>query len=129
MSVAGLLGPAEGQVGLGADGGSVDVENTRFHFPHGLERFVDILGVYRRGKAVHHSIADVDGLIQAVAGDDGNYRPENFLLRDAHLGVAVAEDGGSVKSAAVVSVAGESVSAAQQLRALVLADLDVLLDR
>src|SRR5262245_16034336 len=45
VAVARVLGAAEGQVRLRADGGGVDVEDPRVHVAHGREGLVDVLGV------------------------------------------------------------------------------------
>jgi hypothetical protein len=63
---------------------------------------------------------------KVVAGNDRNHGAEDFFLRDAHLGIDVGEDRRLDEPAVLVIAFVEAIAAAHQLRAFVLADLDVL---
>src|SRR5438034_227560 len=127
VAVAGVLGAAEGQVGLRPDGGRVHVEDPGVHVAHGREGLVDVLGVDRRGQAVLDGVADGDGLLQGADGDDRDHGAEDLLHGHAHAGVAVAEDRGLMEPTASERAFLQAVAAAEELGALVLADLDVAL--
>src|SRR3989304_8268191 len=128
VTVARLLDAAEGQVDFSADGGGVDVNDAGVEVAHGREGTVDVLRVDGGGQPVDHSVGDLDALLEAVKRNHGDHRPEDLFLRDAHLRVAVAEDGGRVEGAFVAVAAGKRRAAAEQPRAFVLADCDVLVD-
>src|SRR5208282_1355102 len=99
MAVAGLLGSAEGEVRFGADGGSVDVDDAGVEIAEGGEGGIDVAGVDGSGEAVGDIVGNFDSLLEIV---DGNYRndgAEDFFLGNAHLGRAIAEDGGFVEPA------------------------------
>src|SRR5712692_1520082 len=126
VTVAGLLGAAKGQVGLGADGGRVDVNDARVEIAHGLEGPIDVAGVDGGRKAIGHAVRDFEGLFEVVARDHGNHRAEDLFLRDAHLRVAIRKHSGLVKPAAGVRAALQAVPAGDQLSSFVRADLDIL---
>src|SRR6266849_2082752 len=69
VTIAGLLGAAKGQVGLGADGGRVDVDDASVEIAHGLEGPVDVAGVDRGRKAIGHAVRDLERLFEVVGRD------------------------------------------------------------
>ena len=125
MSVAGGLHAAERQVDFRADGGSIDVGNSGIQIADRGKRLVHILRVDRRRKPVLDVIRDLDGIRHVVAGDDRNHRPENFFLRDAHLGIDVDEHGRFQEPAVLVFALIQTIAAANHLGAFGLGDFDV----
>ncbi len=98
------------------------------HVAHGPECAVDVARIDRRRKAILHSIPNFDGIIQALAGDDRNDRPEYFLLRNAHVRSDIAKDGGFVEPATLVDTRIQAPAATQQRRAFLLSNAHVLLN-
>ena len=126
MAVTGSLHATERQVHFGADGGCVDVSDTGFQVAHGAKRLVDVARVHSRRQPVLHPISDSDCIFHAVAWNYADNGSENFLLRDAHLGIDVGEHSRLHEPPVVVFATGEPVAAAQQFRAFVLADFNVI---
>ena len=94
VAVAGGFGSAEGKVNFSSDGRSIDVGDAGFEVANRGEGFVHVFRVQRGRKTVLNAVRDFDGVFEIVAGNDGDDGAEDFFLRDAHLGVDVAEDGG-----------------------------------
>src|SRR5713101_3120096 len=97
MSVAGLLGAAEGQVGFGANRGRIHVDDPRVEIAGCLKCAVHLACVDRSRKTVDDAVGNIDGLLEIVHRNHGNDRSEDFLLSDAHLWRAIAKHGGSVE--------------------------------
>src|SRR5438105_10126905 len=126
MPVAGGLGAAERQVYLGADGRSVDICNTGIEVTHGAKGFVYVASVNRGGESIDHAVGHLDGPIKTVARNQREHWPKNFLLGNAHFVVCIAENRGLVEPTVRVGRALQTMSAAQQVRTFILADLHVL---
>ena len=125
MAVAGLFGATKGQVGLGADGWGVNINDAGVDIPHGLKGLIDVASVNRSRKPVDHVVGDFESVLEIVARNHTDHGAEDFLLRDAHLRVAVGEDGGFVEPAARIGAAFQPVTAGDELGSFVDADLDV----
>src|SRR6185369_3247759 len=98
------------------------------HVAHGTECTIDITRIYRRRKAVLHTVSNLDGIIQALAGNDRNDRSENLFLRNAHLWIGIAKDGGFVEPPSLVYTLIQAPSATQQSRTFLLSNAHVVLD-
>src|ERR1019366_6131574 len=125
MAVAGGLGAAEGQMDFCADGRGIDIGDAGLEVADGGEGFVDVLGVQRRRQPVFDVIGDRDGIFEAVAGDDRNHRPEDFFLRNAHLGIDLGKYGRFDKPAMLVFALVKPMAAADEFSAFGFSDLDV----
>src|ERR1051326_7046718 len=125
MSVAGGFGAAEGKMDFGADRRRIDVSDAGVQVAHGAVGLVDIAGIERRREAVDDAVGNLDGLVEAAAGDHAHHRAKDFFLRDPHFGVDVGKDGRLMEPATGMGGALEALTAAQQVRAFVAADLDV----
>ncbi len=83
------------------------------------------LGPDRAGEAVDAVVGDAHGVLLRVEWDDRRDRPEDLFLRHAHLRSPPSEDGRhqevAVRQRRIVGLG----PAVEQLRALLLADLDV----
>src|SRR5271163_141392 len=99
MAVARVLGAAKREVGFGADGGRVDVDDARFQITLGAERLIDVARVDRSRKTVLHAVGDGDGVVKRIERHHRDDRAENLLLADTHLRVAIGEDGRLVEPA------------------------------
>src|SRR3954452_907946 len=64
MAVSGGLGAAEGQVDLGTDGRSVDVEDAGVHVSHRRKGAIDVPSVYRSRQPILHAVAYRDRLFE-----------------------------------------------------------------
>src|SRR5258707_10850070 len=126
VAVAGFLGAAEGQVGFGADGWRVDVDDAGEEIANGVKGAIHVARVDRGRKAVRHAVGYFHGFFQASDGDYRNHRAEDFFLRDAHFWIAVAEHGRFVEPTFGVRAIGQPMAAGEELGAFVLADLHVL---
>src|SRR5262249_13291777 len=124
VTVAGLLHAAEREVHLSARRSRVDVCDAGLQVAHRLERLVDVAREDRRREAVLHAVRGGDGLLERLDGDERGRRPEEPLLRDAHLRLDVREHGRPV----VEAVALDALAAGEQLGAFVAADAGVRVD-
>src|SRR5216683_2519543 len=68
VTVAGLLGAAEGQVCFSADCRSVYIDNSGIEIASGLEGAIHVARVDGGGESVSHAVRHIDGLFQAVNG-------------------------------------------------------------
>src|SRR6266498_1801771 len=122
-----LLVPAEGG---GRDDHVVGVDP----YGSGADALGDLDGAGRIPRpdgprqAVDRVVRVPDGLFDRLVAHDRQHRAEDLLLRDAHRGLHVAEDRGLVVVAALVALAGQPLAAGEELRPLVLPDLDVAVD-
>ena len=105
MAVARVLRAAERQVDLGARRTGVHVGDPRGEVANRAEGLVHVPREDRGREAVLDAVADPDCLVERVHGDECGRRPEDLLLRDAHVGADVAEDGRPVVEALVEAVA------------------------
>lgn len=82
------------------------------------------------GEAVLGVVGEGHGLVLGAEGLDGEDRPEDLLADDAHLAVAVVEDGRLVEVAVLGALRGRlgALAAGAQHRALLEGGLDVHLD-
>src|SRR5712692_2176944 len=126
VAVAGFLGAAERQMGFGADGWRVDVDDAGEQVADGVKGAIHVARVDRRGESVGNAVGYFHGFLQASDGDYGNHRAEDFFLRDAHLWIAVAEHGRFVEPAFGVNAVGHAMATGEELGALGLADLHIL---
>ena len=78
MAVSGLFGSSEGQVSLRSDGWGIHVENAGFHLAHCRENIVHVAGVEGGREAVGDVVANFNGLVKALAGNDGDDRSEDL---------------------------------------------------
>src|SRR5207249_2116533 len=104
----------------------VDVGDPGVEIAHSAEGLVHVAGVERRRESVLHSVGDLNGFVEVLAGNHDDDRTEDFFLRDAHAAADVAENRG-FEEPAVPVVAAQAVTAAEQSRTLGLADADILL--
>src|SRR5437016_5743957 len=112
MSVARGFGAAKGQVNLGANGRSVYISDSGIQIANGAEGFVDVARVDGSRKSVHNAIGNFNGLIKVLAWNHADHGTKNFFLRNAHLRMHVAKDGGLVEPAARVRCAFQAMPAA-----------------
>ena len=124
MAVAGLLGTAEGQVGLRANGRRVHVDTSGVQIASGLEGAVHVARIDGGGQTIRHTIRYVDSLLKSVDGDYRHHRAKDLLLRHAHFRRAIAKHGRRVEPALVV----EPLAAGEQVAAFGEAELDEALD-
>src|ERR1700681_2296066 len=101
---------------LGADSRRVDVSDSGVQVAHGGECLVHVLVIESGRQSVLNAVGDSDRVFQIFAGDDGHDRSENFLLRDAHLGVDIDKYGRLHEVAMLVFALVEAVAAAFHLR-------------
>src|SRR3954447_6593831 len=93
VAVARLLHAAEREVHLGAGRAGVDVGDAGLQVAHRLERLVDVAREDRRREAVLDAVRGANRILEGVDRDQRRGRPEDLLLRDAHLRVDVGEHG------------------------------------
>src|SRR5208282_6852907 len=110
MAVAGGFHAAEWEVHLGADCRSVDIRDAGIEVAHRSERLVYILCVEGRRQTVLDVVGDGDGVFDPVAGNDRNYRPKDFFLRNPHLGVDFRENSRFEEPAVLVDTFVEPVA-------------------
>src|SRR5690606_38707894 len=84
-----------------------------------------IVGEYRTVETIDRRIGDLDGLFLVCRRNDAQHRAEDFLPRDGHVVVYIAEHG-RLDEIAAVEVRRAS-AACRQPRAFGLALLDVVL--
>src|SRR5882762_8913588 len=126
VAVAGFLRAAEGQVGFGADGWRVDVDDAGEQVADGVKGAIHVARVDRGREAVGHAVGYFHGFFQASDGDYRNHRAEDFFLRDAHLWIAVAEHCRFVEPTFGEGAVSQAMAASKKLGAFGLADLHVL---
>src|SRR5262249_32160555 len=97
---AGLVA-AEGSAGL--DHVQVDPVSAGPDLAGDLHAPLSVSGPHRSGEAVLAVIGDADCLLFILVGDHAEYRPEDLLTRDAHVGGHVCEPGRRDVPAAVTS--------------------------
>ena len=71
-------------------------------------------------------LAICDGVFEILAGNDRHHRPEDFFLRDAHLGIDVGEYGRLHEVAVLVFAFIQTIAAALHAGAFGLSDLHIL---
>src|SRR5712664_68959 len=86
VAVAGFLGAAERQVGFGADGWGVHIDDAGEQVADGVKGVIPI-------GSLEEAVGYLHGFLQASDGDHRNYGAEDFFLRNAHLWIAVAKHG------------------------------------
>src|SRR5436190_14896623 len=128
VAVAGVLGPAEREMHLGADRPRVDVRDPGLEVAHRAEGRVHVAGEDRRRKPELDPVRDADRLVDILHADQRGGGPEDLLLRDPHPGVDVTEDRRPVEVAVAEPVAAGHLAAGQELGALVLPDRRVRVD-
>src|SRR5882757_2871383 len=128
VAVAGFLRAAEGQVGFGADGWRVDVDDAGEQVANGVKGAIHVARVDRGREAVGHAVGYFHGFFQASDGDYRNHWAEDFFLRDAHLWIAVAEHGRFVEPTFGEGAVSQAMASGEELDAFGLADLHVLHD-
>ena len=129
MAVAGGLGAAKRQVYLSADGRGVHIKYSGVHVCHGAEGAIDVAGVNRRGETIADSVGDFDCFVERLGGYHSRDRAKDLLLRDAHVGSHVGENGGlDVKPARVFAPRQTLAAASERGAVFLLANLDVLHD-
>src|ERR1700728_4032888 len=95
-------GPAEAAVLVAAPGRPDDPERpepvdrdlARLHAAGQPDRAAHVAGPDRRVEAVFGPVGDRDGIILVVEAEHRQDRPEDLLLRDAHVGADPVEDRG-----------------------------------
>ena len=128
VAVARLLRAAERQVHLGADRAGVDVRDAGLEVAHRAERAVDVPGEDRGREPVADPVRDAERLRLVAEADEGERRPEDLLLGDAHVVLDVAEDRRAVVEALREVALVRDLAAGEERRAVVLADLRVRVD-
>src|SRR5882672_10949833 len=126
VAVAGFLGAAEGQVGFGADGWRVDVDDAGEQVANGVKGAIHVARVDRGREAVGHAVGYFHGFLQASDGDYRNYGADDFFLRDAHLWIAVTEHRRFVEPTFGERAVSQAMASGEELGAFGLADLHVL---
>ena len=129
VAVARVLHAAERQVDLGADRRGVHVEEPRLELAHRREGLVDVLRVDRSRQPVGNGVGDPDALLERRDRHDRRDGAEDLLARDAHLRVGVGEHGRREEPALRERPVRQLFAAAEELRPLLLPDLDVLRER
>src|SRR5207249_4287797 len=92
------------------------------------ERFVDVAREDGRREPELAVVQDSNGLVEVLDANQRRRRAEDLLLGDPHLRLDIAEDGRAVEVPLPEAVAGRDLSAGQELRALLPADLRVRVD-
>src|SRR6267142_556617 len=128
VAVAGFLGAAERQVGFGADGWGVHIDDAGEQVADGVKGAIHVARVDRGREAVGHAVGYFHGFFQASDGDYRNHRAEDFFLRDAHLWIAVAEHRRFVEPTFGEGAVSQAMASGEELGAFGLADLHVLHD-
>ncbi len=126
MAVACGFYPAERQMNFGADRGSVDVGDPGVKIAHGGEGLVHVFGVDRRRESVLNIVGDADGVLETFAGNDGNHRAENLLLRDAHLRINIDEYRWLDEPSVLEVALSQAIAAAFNFCAFGASDFDVV---
>src|SRR2546430_1875918 len=101
MAVAGLLPPAERQVGFGADGGGVHVRDAAVELAHRPEGGVHVPRVERAREPVLHVVVHADGLVERAHPDHGEHRAKDLFLLRPHPGPYPGQHGGFVEPPAL----------------------------
>ena len=78
----------------GAGALAVQVEVAAVEVFAGFLQVLAAGGIDRAGEAVLGGVGDLERVVEVLGADDGGDGAEDFLLRDAGLGVNVGEDGG-----------------------------------
>src|SRR6266852_580097 len=123
VTVAGLLGAAEGQVCFSADCRSVYIDNSGIEIAGSLESAIHVSRVDGSGKSVSHAVRHIDCLFQAVNGNHRNNRAENLLLRNAHIRRTISEHRRFVEPPFGVRAVVEAIAPSYQLGAFILSNL------
>src|SRR3984957_20916089 len=110
MAVAGVLDSAEWQMRFGADGGRVHVDDSGFEIALRAEGIVHVAGVDGGREAVLHVVCDGERVVERLERNHGDDRTENFFLADAHLRIAVDENGWLVEPAVRIAATFEALS-------------------
>ena len=79
---------------MGVPGGVIDVHLAGSDAARDPARAFQVRRLDMPAKAVDGVVGDGDRVIFRRIGDDAQYRPENLLLRDAHVGRDVGKYGG-----------------------------------
>src|SRR5258706_15857883 len=122
-AVARLLEAAEGRVHV--EGAAVDVDLAGADAARDALRARFVLGPHRAREAVGAVVGDADRVFLVLVGNDGEHRPEDLLLGDAHAVLHLAEHRGPHVVAAGRHALRRFGAAREQLGAFLLALLDV----
>src|SRR5260370_436284 len=93
MAIAGSLSTAERQMNLGANRGSVNVEDSGGRVLHRRVCAIDVFGENRGRKPVPHAVGDLYGVVESATFDHRYNRTEDFLLCDPHIRLYLGEHG------------------------------------
>src|SRR5256885_7827769 len=126
MAIARGLGTSKGKMNFSANRRRVDVSNSGIQIAHGCECLVDVASVDRRRQTVFNVVGNLDRVLEVLARNDRDNRSENFFLRDAHLGIDIAEYGRLHEKAMTVVALVQAIAAALQLCTFGLADINIL---
>ena len=102
-AVAGVLGAAERQRDLGADGGGVHVGDAGVDGVHGAEGGVEVAGVDRGAEPELDGVHDGDGLVEVVDLDHRQHRAEHLFAGDGVRRLHAGEDRGGDEGAALAA--------------------------
>src|SRR5690606_30078130 len=90
-AITGLLVAAEGRVVV--QRGAVQVHHAGTDLAGDLAGAVPVGRGHVAGQAITGVVGDADGVSLIFIADDRQYRPEDFLAGDGHVGGHMAEDG------------------------------------
>src|SRR5215831_1968769 len=85
VSIASRFSAAKRQMNLGANSGSVHVEDAGSGVFHRAIGAIDVPGVNRGRQPILDAVSNVDGFVQATTLDHGYNRAENLFLCDSHV--------------------------------------------
>src|SRR5438270_12773285 len=102
----------------------VDPYQAGFKFARERMRLFYVAGPNGGSQAVRAGVGLRGDLLHIVEADGGQYRPENFFLRDGHLVFHAIEDGG-LHEKSLCAVDRSAVAAGHKLRAFFFSGLDV----
>src|SRR5258706_10810568 len=122
-AVARLLEAAERRVHV--EGAAVDVDLAGADAARDALGARPALGPHRAREAVGAVVGDADRVFLVLVGNDGEHRPEDLLLGDAHAVLHLAEHRGPHVEAAGGHALGRFGAAREQLGAFLLPLLDI----
>src|ERR1051325_2255167 len=122
------LDAAEGDMRLAAGGRRVDVRHARLDLVNETKDARSVVGEDGRREAVFGIVGDHHRLLEIPDAQHGQHWAEDFFARDTHVGRDVIEHGGAHEVALVQAIAGGTLAAASQLRAVLAPNLYVTQD-
>src|SRR5215468_4862744 len=92
VAIASIFHAAERKMDFSANGGAIDISDSSFDIPHGVESALDIARVNGTGETVGRAVDNFDSLVEALHLDDRKHGAKDFFLRNTHRRTDLIKD-------------------------------------